>query len=65
MRERGKVHGMDGMRVEMLKEWDVTAWEWLVRVFNICSMLLMVPVDWVIACVVLHLYQLYHMHYST
>ena len=48
----GKAPGMDGVRVEMLKEGGVTVLEWLVRVFNICSMLSIVPVDWVIACIV-------------
>ena len=48
----GKAPGMDGVRVEMLKERDVTVLEWLVRVFNICFMLSIVPVDWVIACMV-------------
>ena len=46
----GKAPGMDGVRVEMLKEGGVTVLEWLVRVFNICFMLSMVPVGWVIAC---------------
>ena len=32
----GKAHGMDGVRVEMLKEGGVTVLEWLVRLFNIC-----------------------------
>ena len=36
----------------MLKERGVTVLEWLVRVFNICFMLSIVPVDWVIACMV-------------
>ena len=37
----------------MLKEKGVTVLELLVRVFNIlCSMLSIVPVDWVIACMV-------------
>ena len=48
----GKAPGMDGVRVEMLKEGVVTVLEWLVRVFNICFMLSIVPVDWVIACMV-------------
>ena len=30
----GKTLGMDGLRVEMLKEGGVTVLEWLVRVFN-------------------------------
>ena len=30
----------------------MTALKWLVRVFNICFMLSIVPVDWVIACMV-------------
>ena len=30
----------------------VTVLEWLVRLFNICFMLSIVPVDWVIACMV-------------
>ena len=41
----GKAHGLDGVRVEMLKEGDVTVLEWLVRVFNVCFMLSIVPVD--------------------
>ena len=48
----GKAPGMNGVRVEMLKEGCVTVLEWLVRVFNICFMLSIVPVDWVIACMV-------------
>ena len=36
----------------MLKEGGVTALEWLVRVFNVCFMLSIVPVGWVIACMV-------------
>ena len=48
----GKAPGMDGVRVEMLKEQGVTALEWLVRVFNICFMLSIIPLDWIIACMV-------------
>ena len=48
----GKAPGMDGVRVEMLKEGGVIVLEWLVRLFNICFMLSIVPVDWVIACMV-------------
>ena len=48
----GKAPGMDSVRVEMLKEGGVTVLEWLVRVFNICFMLSIVPVGWVIACMV-------------
>ena len=48
----GEAPGMDGVRVEMLKEGGVTILEWLVRLFNICFMLSIVPVDWVIACMV-------------
>ena len=49
----GKAPGMDGVRLEMLKEGGVTVLEWLVRLFNICFMLsIVVPVDWVIACMV-------------
>ena len=48
----GKAPGMDGVRVEMLKEESVTVLEWLVRVFNICFMLSIVPVHWVIAYMV-------------
>ena len=36
MRKGGKAPGMDGVRVEMLKEGGVTVLEWLVRLFNIC-----------------------------
>ena len=32
----GKVPGMDGVRLEMLKEGDVTALEWLVSVYALC-----------------------------
>ena len=46
----GKAPGMDSVRVEMLKEGSVTVLEWLARVFSICFMLSIVPVDWVIAC---------------
>ena len=49
---RGKAPGMDGVRVEMLKEGGATVLEWLVRVFNICFMLSTVPVDWLIAYMV-------------
>ena len=48
----GKAPGMDGVRVEMLKEGGMTVLEWLVRLFNICFMLSIVPVDWVITCMV-------------
>ena len=48
----GKAPGMGGVRVEMLKERGVTVLEWLVRVFNICFMLPIVLVDWVISCMV-------------
>ena len=48
----GKAPGMDGVRVEVLKERGVTVLEWLVRLFNICFMLSIVPVDGVIACMV-------------
>ena len=48
----GKAPGMDGVRVEMLKEGGVTAVEWLMRVFNICFSLSVVPMDWVNACIV-------------
>ena len=42
----------DGVKVELLKEGAVTVLEWLARVFNICFMLSIVPMDWVIACMV-------------
>ena len=48
----GKAPGMDGVRVEMLKEGGVTVMKWLVRLLNICFMLSIVLVDWVIACMV-------------
>ena len=41
----------------MLKEGGVTVLEWLVRLFNICFMLSIVPVDWVIACVTQPLFE--------
>ena len=48
----GKAAGMDGVRAEMLKKGGVSVLEWLVRLFNICFMLSVVPVDWVCACIV-------------
>ena len=48
----GKAPGIDGVRVEMLKEGGVTVLECLVRLFNICFMLPILPVDWVLACMV-------------
>lgn len=48
----GKASGMDGVKAEMLKEGGVTVLEWLVRLFNMCFVLSMVPVDWVCACIV-------------
>ena len=48
----GKASGMDGVRVEMLKEGSVTVLEWWVREFITCFMLSVVAVDWVIACMV-------------
>ena len=48
----GKAPGVDGVRAEMLKEGGVTVLEWLVRLFNVCFVLSMVPVDWVCACIV-------------
>ena len=48
----GKAPRMDDVRPEMLKEGGVAALEWLVRVFDICFMLSVVSVDWVIACMV-------------
>ena len=48
----GKAPGVDGVRAEMLKEGGVPVVEWLVRMFNICFVLSIVPVDWVGACIV-------------
>ena len=48
----GKAVEIDGVRAEKLKEGGVTVVEWLVRLFNICFILSMVPADWVIACIV-------------
>ena len=47
--KKGKAPGMDGVGAMLIEE-GVTTLEWLVRVFNICFMLSMVLVDWVIAC---------------
>ena len=43
---------MDGVSAEMLKKGGVTVVEWLVRLFNVCFLLSVVPVDWVCACIV-------------
>ena len=48
----GKAPGVDGVRAEILKEAGMTILERLVRLFNICFMLSIVPVDWVCACIV-------------
>ncbi|WP_435316529.1 reverse transcriptase domain-containing protein, partial [Klebsiella pneumoniae] len=48
----GKAAGMDGVRAEMLKKGGTTVIKWLVRLFNICFMLSLVPADWVCACIV-------------
>ena len=48
----GKAPGMDGVRAEMLLEGGVTVVEWLVRIFNICFISSLVPVDWMCACIV-------------
>ena len=47
----GKASGLGDVRV-MLKEGGVAVLEWLVSVFNVCFILSVVPVDWVIACMV-------------
>ena len=48
----GKAPGVDGVRAEMLKEGGVSAVEWLMRMFNVCFIASMVPVDWMCACIV-------------
>ena len=48
----GKAPGVDGVRAEMLKEGGETVVKWLVRLFNVCFILSMVPVDWMCACIV-------------
>ena len=48
----GKAAGMDGVSAEMLKKGGVTVLEWLVRLFNVCFLLSLVPADWVCACIV-------------
>ena len=50
--KEGKAAGMDGVQAEMLKKGGVTVVEWLVRLFNICFCLSLVPSDWVCACIV-------------
>ena len=48
----GKAPGVDGVRAEMLKEGGATVVDWLVRLFNVCFTLSMVPTDWMSACIV-------------
>ena len=48
----GKAPGVDGVRAGMLKEGGASAVEWLVRMFNVCFISSMVPVDWMCACIV-------------
>ena len=50
--KEGKAPGVDGEKVEMLKGAGVTVLEWLVRLFNICFVLSLVPVDWVCVCII-------------
>ena len=48
----GKAPGVDGVRAEMMKEGGASAVEWMVRMFNVCFISSMVPVDWMCACIV-------------
>ena len=48
----GKTPGLDGCAVEFLKKGGDSVVEWLVRLFNVCFVAGMVPVDWCSACVV-------------
>ena len=48
----GRAPRVDGVKAEILKEGGVIVMEWLVRLFNICFVLSMVPVDWVLAIIV-------------
>ena len=50
--KEGKAAGIDEVTAEMLKKGGVSAVEWLVRLFNICFYLSMVPVEWVCAIIV-------------
>ena len=48
----GKAPGVDGVRAEMMKEGGASAVEWMVRMFNVCFISSVVPVDWMCACIV-------------
>ena len=48
----GKAPGVDGCRPEFLKKGGVSVIEWLVRLFNICMVAGVVPVEWCSACIV-------------
>ena len=47
-----KAPGVDGCRPEYLKKGGVSVMEWLVRLFNVCLVAGMVPVEWCSACIV-------------
>ena len=42
----GKAPGLDGCRAEMLKKGGKSMLEWLVRLFNLCFIMGVVPVEW-------------------
>ncbi|MCP4254321.1 MAG: hypothetical protein GY775_13120, partial [Candidatus Scalindua sp.] len=48
----GKAAGLDGCEVECLKKGGVSVVEWLCRLFNVCFMTGVVPIDWCSACIV-------------
>ena len=48
----GKAPGMDGIAAECIKNGGVAVVEWLVRLFNVCFVLRMAPLDWRSACIV-------------
>ena len=49
---KGKAPGLDGCAAECLKSGGVSVMEWLVRLFNVCFLMGVVPSDWVSACIV-------------
>ena len=48
----GKAPGMDGCRAEYLKKGGGSMLDWLVRLFNVCFVAGVVPVEWCRACMV-------------
>ena len=50
--KEGKAPGMDGIAAECIKKGGVSVVEWLVRLFSVCFVLGVAPLEWRSACIV-------------